>query len=56
MVRRARGNEVNAACYDAGVLIRNSGDTLVLSPPLVISEAQISEVFGTIREALKKLA
>jgi beta-alanine--pyruvate transaminase len=52
----ARGNDVQAACLQAGVLIRNSGDTLVLSPPLVISESQIEMVFGTVREALGCIA
>jgi beta-alanine--pyruvate transaminase len=51
----ARGNECNTACFEAGVLIRNSGDTLVLSPPLVITEEQIGQVFDTIGEALKRL-
>lgn len=48
----ARGNAVHTACFEAGVLVRNSGDTLVLSPPLVISEAQIGEVVDSIRTAL----
>jgi beta-alanine--pyruvate transaminase len=51
----ARGNECAAACFDAGVLIRNSGDTLVLSPPLVISPAEIGQVFDTIGQALRRL-
>jgi beta-alanine--pyruvate transaminase len=51
----ARGNACASACFEAGVLIRNSGDTLVLSPPLIINEAQIGQVFGTIREVLQKL-
>jgi adenosylmethionine-8-amino-7-oxononanoate aminotransferase len=40
----ARGNECQWACLEAGVLIRISGDTLVLSPPLVIDEDQIARV------------
>ena len=51
----ARGNTVQADCFEAGVLLRNSGDTLVLSPPLIISEAQIGEVCGAIRQALADL-
>ena len=51
----ARGNECQAACLQAGVLIRNSGDTLVLSPPLVISEAEVAQVFDTIGKALRGL-
>jgi beta-alanine--pyruvate transaminase len=52
----ARGNECQLACLEAGVLIRNSGDTLVLSPPLVISESQVAQVFDTIRAALARVA
>ncbi|MBI5275784.1 MAG: aminotransferase class III-fold pyridoxal phosphate-dependent enzyme [Burkholderiales bacterium] len=51
----ARGNEVQLACQQAGVLVRNSGDTLVLSPPLVISEAQVAQVFDAIRGALARV-
>ena len=51
----ARGNACQQACLEAGVLIRNSGDTLVLSPPLVISETQIAQVFDTIRQSLERL-
>lgn len=52
----ARGNESQSACLEAGVLIRNSGDTLVLSPPLVISESQVDQIFDAIRQALKRVA
>lgn len=52
----ARGNECAQACFDAGVLVRNAADTIVLSPPLVITESQIAQVFETIRQALQKLA
>ncbi|MFT3820682.1 MAG: aminotransferase class III-fold pyridoxal phosphate-dependent enzyme [Rubrivivax sp.] len=51
----ARGNDVHRLCLDAGVLLRNSGDTLLLSPPLVISEAQIEQVFATLRRALQQV-
>lgn len=52
----ARGNACQQVCMDAGVLIRNSGDTLVLSPPLVISESQVAQVAGAIGTALKAIA
>lgn len=48
----ARGAACAARCFADGVLIRSSGDTLVLSPPLIISESQIEAVLRTIREAL----
>ncbi|WP_100962896.1 aminotransferase class III-fold pyridoxal phosphate-dependent enzyme [Bosea sp. FBZP-16] len=51
----ARGGEANALCLDAGVLVRNAGDTLVLSPPLVIAPAQIEEIFAAIERALGRI-
>lgn len=50
----ARGSEVAQACYEAGLLVRSAGDTMVLSLPLVIAEAQISEMMGTLRAALER--
>jgi len=52
----ARGGEANTLCLDAGVLIRNAGDTLVLSPPLVIAPAEIEEIFTAIERALGRIA
>lgn len=51
-----RGSEVNEMCFQEGILIRNTGDTLVLSPPLIIEDAEIDRIFDTIRNALKKVA
>lgn len=51
----ARGGEANRLCLDAGVLIRNAGDTLVLSPPLVIAPAEIEEIFAAIEQALAQI-
>lgn len=50
-----RGAAGAKACLDAGVLARGSGDTIVLSPPLIISESEIGEVFGVIEKALAAL-
>ncbi|RXT54621.1 aspartate aminotransferase family protein [Bosea sp. Tri-44] len=51
----ARGGEANTLCLDAGALIRNAGDTLVLSPPLVIAPAEIEEIFAAIEQALGRI-
>ncbi|MGY8630995.1 hypothetical protein RAD15_00685 [Bradyrhizobium sp. 14AA] len=48
----ARGAECASRCYEDGILIRSSGDTLLISPPLIIAEEQIDEIFATIRRAL----
>jgi beta-alanine--pyruvate transaminase len=52
----ARGAECANRCYEDGTLIRGSGDTLLLSPPLIITEEQIEMIFGSIRRALAAIA
>ncbi len=52
----ARAYEVFSRCFwDKCVLIRTTGDIIALSPPLIISESQIDELFGTIAAVLKTL-
>ena len=41
--------------YEKGLLIRTTGDIIALSPPLIISKAEIDQLFGTLREVLKTL-
>ncbi|MED5622046.1 aspartate aminotransferase family protein [Ideonella sp. BN130291] len=43
-------------CFEKGVLIRTTGDTLALSPPLIIEKAQIDQIIDTIAGALKRAA
>ncbi len=49
-----RGAEVAAKCYEAGVWLRNIGDTLTLSPPLIVSREEITLMFQTIADALSQ--
>ncbi len=42
-------------CYEKGVLIRTTGDIIALSPPLIISKAQIDELVGTIAGVLREI-
>ena len=41
-------------CWERGVLIRTTGDTIALSPPLIIEKSHIDQIVGTIAEALKR--
>ena len=52
----ARAYEAFVKCYEAGVLIRVTGDIIAISPPLIINEAQISEIFATIGAVLDGLS
>jgi beta-alanine--pyruvate transaminase len=52
----ARGFAAFRQCYEAaGLLARVTGDTLALSPPLIIETWQIDEIFGRIGEVLSNL-
>lgn len=51
-----RGIEVGRKCYEKGVWVRNIGDALVFSPPLIISEEEIVTLFDTVREAIGETA
>jgi beta-alanine--pyruvate transaminase len=48
-----RALDVFQRCFDAGVLIRTTGDSLALTPPLIIDESQIDQIITTIRDALQ---
>ena len=41
--------------YDAGILIRTTGDIIAMSPPLIITEAEIDELIGKLGAVLEKL-
>lgn len=43
-------------CFDTGVVMRAVGDTMFLCPPLVITDAEIDELFDLVRTALDKTA
>ncbi len=43
------------AAFDKGVLIRTTGDTIALSPPLIISPAEIDTLFATLRDVLHEI-
>jgi beta-alanine--pyruvate transaminase len=47
-----RAYEAFVKCYERGVLIRTTGDTIALSPPLIIDEREIDTLFGTLGEVL----
>ncbi|MCI5078322.1 aspartate aminotransferase family protein [Oricola sp.] len=41
--------------YERGLLIRTTGDIIALSPPLIITKAQIDELFDTLRGVLNAI-
>ncbi len=51
----ARAFQAFLDAYDAGILIRTTGDIIAMSPPLIISEGQIDELVGRLGEVLRRL-
>jgi beta-alanine--pyruvate transaminase len=44
------------AFFTESLMVRTTGDIIALSPPLIISEAQIEEAVGRVRRCLERLA
>ncbi|MBM3516581.1 MAG: aspartate aminotransferase family protein [Alphaproteobacteria bacterium] len=48
----ARAFDVFLKGFDRGLTFRITGDTVALSPPLIITRSQIDEIFGILREVI----
>ncbi len=51
----ARGMELVQKTFDAGLMIRVTGDTIAFSPPLIMEESHMQQAVETIRTLLKTL-
>ena len=45
-----------AAFWNENLLVRVTGDTIALSPPLIVSEAEVSEITERVRRVLRSIA
>ena len=52
----ARAFETFLKCFEHGLMVRSTGDTIALSPPLIIEKEQIDKIFDTVSAALKTVA
>ena len=50
-----KANSIFQYCYENDVLVRFSGDYIVLSPALITKEEHIDKIVHTIREGLRNL-
>ncbi len=48
-----RAYEVFTRCFERGVLVRQTGDTIALSPPLIVEKPHIDQIFTTLAEAIR---
>jgi beta-alanine--pyruvate transaminase len=52
----ARAFDAYLKCFEAGLLVRTTADTIALSPPLIIEKKQIDTLFDILGTVLKKVA
>jgi len=51
-----RAYEAFVKAFEAGVLVRVTGDIIALSPPLIVEKPQIERMFGCVRQVLQAVA
>ena len=51
-----RAFDIFLDCFDKGALIRTTGDTVALSPPLIIERSHIDQLVDTLRGAIRRQA
>jgi beta-alanine--pyruvate transaminase len=51
----ARAFEIMVDCFERGALIRITGDTIALSPPLIIDQPQIDRLFETVADSVRRV-
>ena len=52
----ARGYEIFVKCFGNGLLVRVTGDTIALSPPLILERSHIETMVAKLSEAIAKVA
>jgi beta-alanine--pyruvate transaminase len=49
-----RGLKVLQELYDAGLMVKLTGDSVLVSPPLIAEESHFDELFSKLRDVLKQ--
>jgi beta-alanine--pyruvate transaminase len=52
----ARGYEVFTKCFERGIMVRQTGDTIAMSPPLIIEPKQIAQLVETLGAVIRETA
>jgi beta-alanine--pyruvate transaminase len=52
----SRGYEVFLKCFERGVFVRQTGDTIAMSPPLIIETKQIDRIVDTLATVIRETA
>ena len=49
----ARGADIIQRCFEAGLMVRVTGDTIAMSPPLILEEDHVRHAVETLRSVLR---
>ena len=49
-----RAFDIYLKCYEKGLLVRQTGDIIALSPPLIVSEEQIDDMTSILGDAIRE--
>ena len=52
----ARGFEVMVECFNRGLYLRNSADSLAMSPPLIVERSHIDDIVSILSDVIKRVA
>jgi beta-alanine--pyruvate transaminase len=52
----ARGYDVMVDCFNSGLVLRSTGDTLAMSPPLIVERSHIDDMVAMLGDAVKRVA
>ncbi len=52
----ARGFDTFLKCFEAGVMVRSTGDTIALSPPLIVERDEIDRMVEVVGQAVREVA
>ena len=54
MCLRKRGFQVFEQCFQDDLMVRCTGDTIAMSPPLIVEKAQIDTLVDRLANAIRK--
>jgi beta-alanine--pyruvate transaminase len=52
----SRGYDIFTKCFERNVMVRQTADTIALSPPLIIEEKHIDQIISTLRTVATEIA
>jgi beta-alanine--pyruvate transaminase len=50
----ARAFEIFTKCFERGIMVRQTGDTIAMAPPLVIEPKQIERIVETLGAVIRE--